>query len=76
MRQSEFMVPFVAKEHLHTWHEHYDRGVMTDEIHALLVSNVLGRMTAQYATSATEAASLVERSNPGCVAIRNAIQKL
>ncbi len=76
MRQSEFMVPFVAKERLHTWHEHYDRGVMTDEIQALLISSELGRMTAQYAASATEAALLVERSNPGCVVIRNAIQKL
>lgn len=71
-----YIVPIVKRELLSLWHELHDSKEPSEEAKQANKTASLGQAINVQARNKNEAASLAETQNPGCVAIRGAIERL
>ena len=69
-------VPIVRRDLLSLWHEFWDGPEPTERAHLANAGGSLDRAVKVRAAHATQAASIAERDNPNCVAIRDYVRKL
>ena len=69
-------VPIVRRDLLALWHEFWDGPEPTERAYLASVDGSLDRAVKVHAANATRAASIAERDNPNCVAIRDYVRKL
>jgi hypothetical protein len=74
--KSHYTVPFVKRELLSLWHEFWDSGEPTARANKANEDGSLGRTEFVEAANKAEAAKIVERMHPGCVVIRESVDKV
>ena len=73
---SEFIVKIVEKDKVGLWHDFWDSKTPSDAAKQANRDGSLGQTKHVKAKNIADACDIVERDNPGFVAIRDATQRL